>query len=157
MFCVIIVYGILFFANPAYAVQVHGPPEGLYVHNMAHIFFSSAIIFFLYYFRKHPPGKGPPWRFLRCSLFMFLLWNIDALIVHILSIGIPETAFHMPRDIFEHALLPPITFKVFLYYFLKNDHLLCVPAMLFLVLSLRAFWATPYEADDPLAHEDDRG
>ena len=141
MYYLIIVASILIFANPAHAVQVHGPPEGLYVHIIAHIFFSSAIIFLLYLFKRHPPGKGPPWRFLKLSLFMFLLWNIDTLIVHILSIGIPEAAIHMPKDIFEHALLPPITIKEILFYILRNDHLLCVPAMLFLVLSLKSFLA----------------
>ena len=129
----------LLFAKPAFAVQVHGPPEGLYVHIIAHIFFSSAIIFLLVLFKRYPPGKGVPWRYLRFSLFMFLLWNIDTLVVHFLSIGIPEAALHMPEDIFQHSLLPPFTVKEILFYILRNDHLLCVPAMLFLVLSLRSF------------------
>lgn len=70
---------------------------------------------------------------------MFLLWNIDTLAAHILFVGIPENSLYMPSNIFEHALLPPITAKELLYYVLRNDHLLCIPAMLFLVLSLRAF------------------
>ena len=154
MRCLFIVATILLFAKPAFAVQVHGPPEGLYVHIIAHIFFSSAIIFLLFLFKRHPPGRGIPWRYLRWSLFMFLLWNIDTLIVHILSIGIPEAALHMPEDIFQHELLPPITVKELFFYILRNDHLLCVPAMLFLVLSLRSFLREPGRENDTFYSEE---
>ncbi len=85
---------------------------------------------------------------------MFLLWNIDTLIVHILSIGIPEAALHMPEDIFQHELLPPITVKELFFYILRNDHLLCVPAMLFLVLSLRSFLREPGRENDTFYSEE---
>ncbi len=124
---------------PALAVQIHGPPEGLYVHIMGHLLFIAAIIFFLVLIWRNPPAPYRPWRYLKLSLIFFLLWNIDTLIAHYLSLKIPEEALHTPLEILEHRLLPPYTAEKIFYYILRNDHLLCVPAMFFLVMGLKAF------------------
>ena len=34
---------IIFDPRPTLALQTHGPPEGLYVHQLAHLFFAAAL------------------------------------------------------------------------------------------------------------------
>ena len=139
IFLIFLPIWLLMLPGAAEAVQIHGPPEGLYVHIMGHLIFIAAIIFFLFLLRRNPPTPYKPWRYLRLSLIFFLLWNIDTLIAHYLSLRIPEAALHTPLEIVEHTLLPPFTLDKILYYIMRNDHLLCVPAMFFLVLGLKAF------------------
>ncbi len=123
----------------ALAVQVHGPPEGLYVHNMAHVFFSAALIFLLYILYRYPVGHGPAWRYLKTSFILFLLWNIDTLSVHILSVRLPADAITRNPDIWQRYLRAPISLERWFFYMGSFDHLLCVPAIFFLVLSLKHF------------------
>jgi hypothetical protein len=123
----------------AWAVQIHGPPEGLYVNILAHIFFTSSLLFFLYWLRKHPMGGGSGWKYLKYSLLFFLFWNLDTLMVHILSIRLPEEALSRPSQIWHHRLMPPLTWERLLYYVGRFDHLFCVPAIWFLVKSLKSF------------------
>ncbi len=139
----LVCWGLLFFFCPseARAVQIHGPPEGLYVHMMAHVFFTASILFFFYWLRKHPVPEGKGWRYLKLSLLFFLLWNLDTLMIHILSIRLPEEALSRPSEIWHHRLMPPITWERFLYYVGRFDHLFCVPAIWFLVQSLKSFLA----------------
>lgn len=137
---------ILFFAllavllpEPAFAVQIHGAPEGLYVHMMAHVFFTAAMVYLLYILRKRPPGQGAGWTFFRYSIYFFLLWNIDTFVVHWLSIRLPDQALAEAGSLWKHRLLLPLTLERRIYYIGRFDHVLCLPAIIFLVLSLRAF------------------
>lgn len=142
--------GILFaFLAPrsAWAVQIHGAPEGLYVHQGAHLIFSVALVFLLYKLDRNPPGVSKGWRFLKLSLFFFLLWNIDTFTVHLLSIRLPDDALMTQGDLWDHRLLGPISTERLVYYLGRFDHLFCVPAMWFLVRSLHEFC---HEADQRL-------
>lgn len=125
--------------DSARAVQVHGPPEGLYTHMLAHVFFTAALIFLLILLKYKPIGKGPAWKYFKISLFFFLLWNIDTFIVHWLSLKIPEKMLVTQGALWEHKLLGPHSIEQWIYYIGKNDHLLCVPAMWYLMQSLRHF------------------
>ncbi len=129
----------LFLGTKAWAVQIHGPPEGLYVHIMAHVFFTASILFFFYWLRKHPVQEGRGWRYLKLSLLFFLLWNLDTLMIHVLSIRLPEEALSRPSQIWHHRLMPPLTWERLLYYVGRFDHFFCVPAIWFLVQSLKFF------------------
>ncbi len=131
---------LLLFADKAFAVQVHGPPEGFYSHILAHILFTVSILFILYFSRRHPMGTGKSWRYFRLSLILFLLWNLDTMMVHFLDLRLPETALYLSPDPFEHRLHGPFTLERWVYYFGRFDHLLCVPAMWFMVQSLRTFY-----------------
>ncbi|WP_457755899.1 hypothetical protein [Thermodesulfatator indicus] len=128
--------------EPVFAVQVHGPPEGFYSHMLAHVIFVVAILFLLYFLRQNPEIKTLPWRYFRWSLFFFLLWNLDAMAAHFLKRELPEEAFYLPANPFEHVLLGPLSWKKWAFYIAHLDHLLCVPAMFFLMQSLRHFYYT---------------
>ena len=122
----------------ALALQVHAGPEGLFVHQMAHVFFTASMASLLYILIRHPLGHGRGWTYLKLSLLFFIIWNINALITHSLELIISE------NEIISGRLLPlylvrPLTFETWVYYIGKFDHLLCVPAMFFLTIALKTF------------------
>ena len=130
---------LLLGATPAMAVQVHGPPEGYFAHMMAHIFYSAALIFFLFILHKKPPNHGMSWKYLKLSLFFFLLWNFDTFTVHWISHELPNEAFISGQNLLEDKLAYPLTFDRILYYAGRFDHLLCLPAIWFLMHALGDF------------------
>ena len=69
------------------------------------------------------------------SCLFFILWNIDATAGHEIELWLDESRIVGPRSsrllIAEDGPLP------YLYFFLKLDHFLCVPAMVLLFLGLR--------------------
>jgi len=123
---------------PSFAVQVHGGTEGLYVHQMAHLFFSAALVFLLYILHYRPIGTGKARNFFKLSLFFFLIWNINTIVVHVLSLRLPDEYFR-GTPFWSQRLGPPITWDVMAYYLGRYDHLLCLPGMYFLMHSLRLF------------------
>jgi len=139
--CSVVGAVLLLLPPSARAVQIHGAPEGLIVHEMAHFFFGAALVFLLFILYRRPIGTGPGWRYFKFSLLFFLVWNIDTVMVHWLSLRLPEDAILGGSRLWHHRLSGPLDWERWLYYLGRFDHLLCVPAMLFLVLSLRAFCA----------------
>lgn len=149
--------------DSALALQVHAGSEGLYVHQMAHVFFLAAMVFLFYILFRHPLGHGRAWAYLRLSLLFFSVWNVNAIITHSLELTIPQESlvvqkdsipqdFDVNADLVQHsqapvaqkAVLPyylcaPPTFERWVYYVGKFDHILCVPAMFFLAMALRTF------------------
>lgn len=135
-----VVFALLCRSTPAWAVQVHGGPEGYLVHQMGHLFFIAALLFLLYVLSKRPPGQGKPWRRLKISLLLFLLWNIDTTLVHWLAYRLPEEAyFASGGSLLDDRLALPVSWRWLFYYLGSFDHLLCVPASWFLILSLKGF------------------
>ena len=130
---------LFFWPVPAMAVQVHGAPEGLYVHQMAHIFFAASLVFFLLLMRFRPIGYGKPWRWFKISLLLFLAWNIDTFMVHWLSVRMPEHFLKTGETLADDCIVMPAGLELFVYYLGRFDHLLCVPAMWYLMRALRGF------------------
>ena len=130
----------LFFPSRSWAVQVHGPPEGLYAHILGHLIFIASLVFILYKTRAQCRTGQKCWFYLRLSLFLFLFWNIDTLIVHFLEMEIPPEHLVISSDVFKHRLLGPLTWRKYLYYIGRFDHLFCVPAMWFMLQSLISFY-----------------
>jgi hypothetical protein len=130
---------LLVFPEPAAATQVHVPSEGLYVHQIAHLFFALAMAILLYWLRERQLVKQRGWRLIQLAAFFFILWNIDAFAVHILDdrsdlfTTIDKGTWHESIQFDRNIELLAI-----LYYLGKMDHLLCVPAMILLYLGLRS-------------------
>ena len=126
-------------AEPVCALQTHGAPEGIYVHQMAHVLFSGALLYLFWHTRKTPETTGKGWRFFQLFCVFLIAWNILAFTGH-------ETYEHLVDDDFLNRntwgaqLAYPITFKKVLYYITKMDHFLIVPALLALVMSLRSLY-----------------
>ena len=130
-------------AAPAWATQPHFPPEGLYVHLLAHVIFGGALLVLFYWSRKLPYEKTPAWFYLRLTFFFFLLWNFDALAVHLLETHLSLNTYYYSAS-FEGKIPAPVSWKHFLYYLLRFDHVFCVPAMYSLWQSLRCFARQKY-------------
>ena len=111
---------ILAITEPALATQAHSAPEGLYAHQLAHIFFIISMGVLTYWLRERKLVQAVGWRHIQYSALFFILWNVDAFFVHLVE---------------EQIVDSPVL--VWLYYAAKLDHLLCVPALLFLFFGLR--------------------
>lgn len=123
---------------PVLATQGHGGIEGVYVHQMAHLFFVVSMGVLIYWLRDRALVKTAGWRFIQYAAMFFILWNLDAMLVHALDdqFAVVEVQrigtwqIHI-QDRFNSPAVQ------WLYYFAKLDHLLAVPALLCLYLGLK--------------------
>jgi len=122
----------------AFAVQEHGAPEGIYSHQGAHLFFIASMGLLIYWLRQRRLVREAGWRYIQYAALFFILWNIDAFTAHFLDeqSGILDTAMAAPGKI-KIEVGGNLTALAWLYYITKLDHLLCVPAMVFLYAGLR--------------------
>jgi hypothetical protein len=139
-----LLFSLLFFFFPsvAAATQGHGGPEGLYVHQMAHLFFTFAMGSLIYWLRTRRLVAQAGWRLIQYSALFFMLWNLDAFTVHFLEEQASFLGIHQPR-LWLIRIEAPVGWGWLgiAYYAAKLDHLLCVPAMLFLFMGLRRLTA----------------
>ena len=130
--------GLLLTADPVLATQTHGQPEGLYVHQMAHIFFIISMGSLEFWLRQRNLIQEKGWKYIQLSAVLFIIWNINAALVHFLDehldiLGISKIdLWHIQIE-----SIPGQESIAVLYYLLKLDHLLCVPAMFFLYYGLK--------------------
>ena len=129
---------VLVSAVPALATQGHGGIEGVWVHQFAHVFFLFSMILLIYWLRQAGLVKVPGWRYIQYTALFFILWNLDAILVHfldeqILAVDVKSLdGWQIRIDAAgDRGWLAAI------YYILKLDHLFCVPAMVCLWLGLR--------------------
>ena len=128
---------LLLFADPALATQRHGGPEGIYVHQLGHLFFAVSMALFAIRLKEKKLVHHSGWRFIRLAALFFIFWNVDTIIIHLLE------------DQFEWVIPSHPTFSSLhldvsaggrsagiLYFLVKHDHLLAVPAMICLFLGL---------------------
>lgn len=119
------------FFNPdiVLATQTHGGPEGVYAHQIAHLFYILSMGFFIHWLRERKLVEESGWRFIQYAAFFLILWNLDTFLVHSLEqTGLGSIQINAQNG--SNGLET-------LYYFAKLDHLLCVPALFFLYLGLR--------------------
>jgi len=116
---------------PSYscALQPHGAPEGLYVHQMAHVLFAAALAYLYLHTRKTPDLVSKGWHYLRLFCLLMIAWNIVAFTGHIVEIRHHLRPSGAPIDTFE-----------ILYILTRMDHFLNVPALFALMISLRTFY-----------------
>jgi hypothetical protein len=62
--------------SPAWALQAHAGPEGLYVHQGAHIFLAFAMLIFAVNIQRSPLVRQKAWRLLATSAILFILWLV---------------------------------------------------------------------------------
>ncbi len=138
-FCLFLLTVFLIFPDQAHALQSHAAPEGIYVHQLAHIFFLAALCYLFWDIRRSSfPGKG--WRFLQIFCIFMVLWNIVAFTGHWVGESIEATDIIESNGYLSSKIAGPITLRKLVYYFTKLDHIFSVPAMFFLYLSLRSLY-----------------
>ncbi len=127
------------FSDTAWALQSHGAPEGLYVHQMAHALFMAALAYLYWHTRRTQELTSKGWRYLQLFCILLFCWNILAFTGH------QALEFLTPQDFIDknnwgEQLALPLSFIKILYYITKMDHFLMVPALFALVIGLRSIY-----------------
>lgn len=118
---------ILAFPRPSWALITHGHPEGLYVHQVAHLLFAGAMIFLIYMMKREGLHQVPGFRTLLWASLFFIWWNIGAFVGHVAEVLLSEQAFAgQPTDFSQRLRMADLT--AWVYYLAKMDHLILVPA-----------------------------
>lgn len=135
----IVLVGQLAAPSGAWSFQSHPAPEGLYAHQMAHLFFIIAMAMLAYWleFNRFTVHRG--WRLIQMSCILFLLWNLVAITGHWVEVRIPREVLQGDPDWTQRIELGSNRLN-WLYYFLKLDHLYCVPAIVCLFLGVRSLY-----------------
>ncbi|WP_419657954.1 hypothetical protein Dvar_69920 [Desulfosarcina variabilis str. Montpellier] len=120
------------------ATQGHAGIEGVLVHQFAHLFFLFSMGLLIFWLRQAGLVKAPGWRYIQYAAVFFILWNLDAFLVHYLDeqcLAVTVTSIDSWHIRIEAMKGPD--WLAGLYYLTKLDHLLCVPGMACLMLGLR--------------------
>ena len=134
----LLVLAIALVSEPALATQAHSAPEGLYAHQLAHIFFIVSMGVLIYWLRERKLVQAVGWRYIQYAALFFILWNLDAFSVHLLEeqIAVIDVrridSWKLSISAANHSDI-----LIWIYYAAKLDHLLCVPAVLLLYFGLR--------------------
>ena len=123
-------------ASPALATQGHGGIEGVYIHQLAHLFFMLSMAILIFRLREERLVAQRGWRYIQYAAFFFILWNTDAFIVHLLDDQLRIVALTR-LNAWQLQIDGPDPFLVRFYYMARLDHLLCVPALWFLYRGLK--------------------
>lgn len=129
------------FLSPAdaWALQSHGPPEGLYVHQMAHIHFFLALGYLYWDIRRSSfPNKG--WNYLLIFCIFMLCWNVVAFVGHAVAGHIDANALSAVGGYLHGRIQGPYNIETIIFYIAKFDHVLAVPALFFLYLGMRTLY-----------------
>jgi hypothetical protein len=124
--------------DPAWALQSHGGPEGIYVHQLAHLFYTAALGYLFWDVGRNFTGKG--WRYLQVFCVLMILWNLIAFTGHWIGFHIAASDISQTDGYFSSHISGPLSGIKLLYFSATLDHLLSVPALIFLFLSLRALY-----------------
>ncbi len=121
------------------ALQGHGPPEGAYVHQVAHVLFTFALCYLYWHTRKTQKKSAKGWIYFRIFCLLLVAWNIFALIGHEICNTIQSYDF-LDKSILAIQQSPPLPCPKKLYYLSLMEHFFILPALAALVLSLRTFY-----------------
>ena len=123
-------------AKPALAFQLHGPPEGLYVHQAAHVCFFLAMLYLTYKLTRSPLLYSRGVRYMAWAGLFFALWNLDAFIGHLLELRLnPQAFIGQPQDFSQRLVVSDLT--ALIYYLVRLDNFWLLPALFFFYLGLK--------------------
>ena len=129
----------LLLPDQAWALQSHGPPEGIYVHQFAHLFYAAALGYLFWDVgRSNFPGKG--WRYLQVFCVLMILWNFLTFSGHWLGFHIADSDIIRSSGYFSSQITGPISAIKLTYFCATLDHLINLPAILFLFMALRSLY-----------------
>jgi len=129
----------------ATAFQSHPAPEGLYVHQLAHWFFILAMAMLAYWLQVNGFTRERGWRLIQVSCVLLILWNLVAFAGHWVEEMISDAAISGEPDWTQRIIVESVWAG--LYYALKMDHLVQVPAMLCLLLGIRSLYKKAVEKE----------
>ncbi|MCK5195284.1 MAG: hypothetical protein KAQ71_15840 [Desulfobulbaceae bacterium] len=131
---------VMLCATPAWAVQSHGGAEGLVSHQLGHILFFISMVFLLLQ-QRHRRLTGPGWREFKVFLILIILWNCLTFVGHWLREVVDMGKFVQDNG---HTVGYQITNTFdLIFYLTRLDHILLVPAFLYLLMALRRWDQSP--------------
>ncbi len=133
---------------PAHAIQSHPAPEGLYVHQLAHVCFVISMGFLSYWLGVHHFCRKKGWRYIQVSAILFACWNIFAFLGHWVEEKIPRELFLGDPD-WSQRLVASENLWADLFYLLKLDHLVSVPAIVCLFIGIKLLYRDAEEEEEP--------
>ena len=138
---------LLALPETSWALQPHGPPEGLYVHQMSHILFMGALAYLYLHTRKTSVLISKGWRYLRLFCLLLFLWNLLAFTGHIMAIHISNSDF-IAKGSWNAQLASPLNFSKIVYFLSRMDHLIYAPGLFALMISLRTFYLEARDGEE---------
>lgn len=120
---------VLLFLPPRYALAqgwFQWGTEGSYVHQLAHLLFFAAMVFFIFAMRQEKLQRYRGFRYLTWGCAILAFWNLDAVVGHSLEWGRTIRVI-MGRGLSERLLMED--WESWFYYITKIDHFaLLIPA-----------------------------
>ena len=145
---------VILLPGESYATQLHSSSEGIITHQIGHLFFLFSMAALVFTIIGKGLDKQQGWRFIQYAAIFFIMWNIGAFAAHFFDnqINIVKIEHIAPYKI-KMVTNNDSSILAWIYYALKLDHLLCVPAMFFLYKGLsslvRAQKQLPENQDTP--------
>ncbi|MCK5097445.1 MAG: hypothetical protein KAR45_05045 [Desulfobacteraceae bacterium] len=129
--------GLILLPVNGYTTQLHSSFEGIITHQIGHFFFLFSMVTLIFTVTGKGLNKQKGWRLIQYAAFFFILWNLCAITTHffdnqIHAVKIENISLGKMKIVTTNGSL----MLAWIYYILKLDHLLCVPAMLFLYKGL---------------------
>ena len=143
----LLLLALIVFPGNAWAVQSHGAPEGLYVHQLAHIFYTASMGY-LFWGVRRSKFKSRGWVFLQAYCVFIILWNIVALTGHSIASHVDESFFTSENGYLTTRLHGPFTSLKLWFYFTKLDHLFSIPALLCLYLGMKGIYRSSLKEEE---------
>jgi len=145
---VFISLGFLLIPVTGWAFQSHPAPEGLYAHQLAHVVFIGAMGLLIYWLEVNQFSRQKGWRLVQAACVLFILWNLVAFVGHWVEEQIPNHLVTGDPD-WTQRLDVGTTPLAYVFFALKLDHLVCVPAMVCLFLGIRALYKQAIGKEHP--------
>ncbi len=136
LFCLAGIWGL---PAPAFAIQLHTGNAGIIAHQIGHLFFLFSMVTLMFTINSQGLIRQKGWRLIQLAALFFIFWNLDTLAAHFLDNQI-EVVRIETLSITKMAIVTQSDSQLLavIYYFLKMDHLWCVPAMIFLFIGLNS-------------------
>lgn len=135
---VVFLLGSMIFPSPALAFIPHWDPrEAFFIRQFSYLFFMLAMLFFIYELKQGKLQQHRGFRLLVWASVFFALWNFDCFIGQICALFFPAQLTGGPGSWSQR--LGMANLGNWVTYFTKLDHLLLVPAFIFLYLGIRSF------------------
>lgn len=132
---------VLFSPRPCLAFNLLWETQGSYVHQMAHLIFGAAMVFFIYEIKRGELRGMPGFRSLVWACVFLAWWNFDAIIGHALDWSLISPII-MGYGLDRRLLMED--WHTWAYYVTKITHfILLVPAFYFFYRGLKRLSREP--------------
>ncbi len=137
--CILTTGFFILYPSLSWALQTHDAPEGLYVHQMSHILFMASLLYLAWDVRRNKfTGRG--WKYLQIFCLFMSFWNVLAFTGHSIATCLAKGDFFTESTYLYTRLCGPFSGTKIAFYIAKFDHLVSVPALVFLFLGLRTLY-----------------